>query len=234
MDTAKERVVHHLKRQIAEGRIPVGERLPSENALGRALGVGRGTVRRALAGLQLEGFVRTEKGRGSFVQTAVLPYELSRTSRFCHSLDGLNVAQSRRTISTRLVSATAELAHALRAEGNERLAEITVLNFADGLPVLIAVNAVSATRFPGIADCYERKQSFSEALRTYGASTQNRTQTDIVSRLPTREEARLLMQSRTAPVLEVTNLIAGDDEAPFWQEQLCFAANRVKLQLTRK
>jgi len=56
-----------LRGGIREGRWQAGDRLPSEAELGAQFGVARMTVNRALRELQLEGLVRREQGRGSFV-----------------------------------------------------------------------------------------------------------------------------------------------------------------------
>jgi DNA-binding FadR family transcriptional regulator len=62
-----EQVVRRLSADIAAGRLAPGERLPSERDLARALGVGRASVREALAALANQGLVETRPGSGSFV-----------------------------------------------------------------------------------------------------------------------------------------------------------------------
>src|SRR5919206_2739150 len=62
-----EHVAERLLADIAAGRLVPGERLPSERDLARRLGVGRASVREALAVLQNEGVLETRPGSGSFV-----------------------------------------------------------------------------------------------------------------------------------------------------------------------
>jgi DNA-binding FadR family transcriptional regulator len=62
-----EQVARRLTADIAAGRLAPGERLPSERDLARALGVGRASVREALAALQNQGVLETRPGSGSFV-----------------------------------------------------------------------------------------------------------------------------------------------------------------------
>jgi DNA-binding FadR family transcriptional regulator len=59
--------VQRLAADIAAGRLAPGARLPSERDLARALGVGRASVREALAALQNQGVLATRPGSGSFV-----------------------------------------------------------------------------------------------------------------------------------------------------------------------
>ena len=53
-----------LKSRIEAGAYPVGQLLPSENALLAEFGCSRNTVRRAIAGLVRDGYVQTRQGRG--------------------------------------------------------------------------------------------------------------------------------------------------------------------------
>ncbi|MBD0735184.1 FadR/GntR family transcriptional regulator [Streptomyces sp. CBMA29] len=62
-----EQAAQHLREQIAEGRWPVGARLPGETALAASLGVGRSTVREAVRALAGAGLLRTRQGAGVFV-----------------------------------------------------------------------------------------------------------------------------------------------------------------------
>jgi GntR family transcriptional regulator, histidine utilization repressor len=56
-----------LRQGIREGRWRAGDRLPTEAQLVAQFNVSRMTVNRALRELQLEGLLRREQGRGSFV-----------------------------------------------------------------------------------------------------------------------------------------------------------------------
>ncbi|MGN0353046.1 MAG: GntR family transcriptional regulator [Roseburia sp.] len=59
-------LMEDLRKQILEGEIKPGEKLPSENELSRAYAVSRQTVRKALQILENEGFIYAEHGRGTF------------------------------------------------------------------------------------------------------------------------------------------------------------------------
>ncbi len=57
-------VLDHLERELAEGRLGPGDRLPGERDLAARLGVGRSSVREALRVLDVMGVVRTATGSG--------------------------------------------------------------------------------------------------------------------------------------------------------------------------
>jgi DNA-binding FadR family transcriptional regulator len=60
-------VAERIAAEIGSGRITPGARLPTEQALGAALGVSRTVVREAVAALRAEGLVVTRQGAGAFV-----------------------------------------------------------------------------------------------------------------------------------------------------------------------
>ena len=80
-----ERVAERLAADIRSGAFAAGERLPSERQLARRLGVGRASVREAIAALQVQGVIETRPGSGSFVAldvaerlpAAALPHDAS-------------------------------------------------------------------------------------------------------------------------------------------------------------
>lgn len=59
-------LMEYLRKQMLEGEIKPGEKLPSENELSTEFGISRQTVRKALQILQNEGYIYAEHGRGTF------------------------------------------------------------------------------------------------------------------------------------------------------------------------
>ncbi|MFD7918895.1 GntR family transcriptional regulator [Streptomyces sp. NPDC059740] len=65
-----ERIRNDIAEQIRDGRLSIGDRLPSENQLAEQHGVSRGTVQRALATLEAAGHVESRQGVGRVVRAA--------------------------------------------------------------------------------------------------------------------------------------------------------------------
>jgi DNA-binding FadR family transcriptional regulator len=60
-------VASSISREIAQGRLKVGDQLPTEQALAQTFGVSRNVVREAIARLRSEGRIWSQQGRGAFV-----------------------------------------------------------------------------------------------------------------------------------------------------------------------
>lgn len=60
-------VASSISREITQGRLKPGDRLPTEQALASTFGVSRNVVREAVARLRSEGRVWSQQGRGAFV-----------------------------------------------------------------------------------------------------------------------------------------------------------------------
>lgn len=60
------RIASEIGREIIDGRITAGEKLPTEHILAKTFGVSRSVVREAIAHLRNEGLVETRQGVGAF------------------------------------------------------------------------------------------------------------------------------------------------------------------------
>ena len=67
-----EQIADRLVSELRRGWFQPGERLPSERSLAEHYGVGRASLREALAHLQLRGLVQTRQGAGSFFRADAL------------------------------------------------------------------------------------------------------------------------------------------------------------------
>lgn len=66
----KDIIYEQLKREISDGSLPLGSRLPREIDFAKSLGVGQVTLRSALTRLKDEGLIERMPGKGTFVSKA--------------------------------------------------------------------------------------------------------------------------------------------------------------------
>lgn len=64
-----EEVAEQLQRQITEGKLKEGDKLPIESELMKVFGVGRSTIREAVKMLLNRGNLSVQQGRGTFVES---------------------------------------------------------------------------------------------------------------------------------------------------------------------
>mgnify|MGYP002793186510 FL=1 len=76
-----EKIYEYIKNEITEGRIPVGEKLPSTRLLAKNLSVSRSTVELAYDQLLAEGYIRAEACRGFFVCDIAQLYRLGHMGK---------------------------------------------------------------------------------------------------------------------------------------------------------
>ncbi len=218
-----------LEQEIGGGGLPPGGRLPTEAALSARFAVNRHTIRRAMEELQARGLVRIEQGRGSFVAEDVLDYPLGPRTRFSELIRQQNREPQGRILRLEEVPADAVVAEALQLRRGRPVVLAERLGLADGRPVVVGTHYVSAVRFPGIATLLAADASITRALAASGVPDYRRQVTRITARMPTPQEAVLLEQSRTRPVLLTEAVNIDPSGVPVEASFARYAAGRVQL-----
>ncbi|MDX2204300.1 MAG: phosphonate metabolism transcriptional regulator PhnF [Hyphomicrobiaceae bacterium] len=236
------RLEHRIRQQILDGVHAPGAQLPSDREIAASLGASRMTTRRALAALEQEGLLRIEHGSGTFVsEDALVRYRLGQDRvRFGQNFiarDGTSVHR-RRILKTDTIAASADLARRLDlAEGAPVLA-IRMLALAGETPISLGTRYCDGVRFAGLDKAFEAAGSYTAALQGFGVKDYRRISTDVIARMPTTDEARLLRQSRALPVLayaatdaEVDPAQARAPGAAISYHLGCFPAERVVITI---
>jgi len=201
-----KQICQDLKREILDGTLLQGQRIPTESALAQRFGVNRHTMRRALAALQAEGLLRIEQGRGTFVREHVLDYTVSRRTRFRENLSHQRLTPGGELVASGIARADASAAGFLLLPEGRELAWLEILRQADGRPVSVASHFFPLPRFRGIDDIFRRTGSITAALAELGVPDYVRQTTQITSRMPTGREAELLQLPRSKPLTVLTSV----------------------------
>jgi len=216
-----------LAAEIASGRLAPGAKLPTEPALMTQFGVSRFTIRQALSHLETRGLVRAEQGRGTFVHKGVLDYAISRKTRFSANLieqgfePGGDLLLHEEIVAPKLVGDRLKLAK------DEVVIHRRGVMTADGAPVELSDSFYPAKRFPGFDEARRAYPTITAALASYGVVDYERLATSIEARMPTPEEARLLRQPKSTPVLVVEKVDADRNGVPFCFSSSLWSAERV-------
>lgn len=218
-----------LEADISGGGRQPGERLPTEAALTERFAVNRHTVRRALEELESRGIIRVEQGRGAFVAEDVLDYPLGPRTRFSETIRRQNREAAGRILQISEVAAENQVAAGLRIRRGRPVLRVARLGLASGRPLVLGLHHFPLPRFAALADALSRQASITVALAECGVPDYRRQSTRITARLPTPEEAKQLMQSRSRPVMIAEALNTDPEGVPVDWTLSCYSAARVQL-----
>lgn len=221
-------IAQALGEEIARGEHAPGQQLPTEAELTRRFDVNRHTVRRAIAELVAEGLLRVEQGRGTFVQQTLIDYPLRRRTRFTENVLQARGAPAGRLLDAARLAADESVAAALEIDAGADVVLISRLGQVDDRPMNIGTHFFPAARFPDMIDIYRETASITRALERQGVGDYTRKVTRITARMPTREEAQLLMQPANRPVMQTEAINVDAAGRPVEYGIGCFSAERVQ------
>ena len=224
-----QQIVRAIEREVAEGALTPGGRLPTEAQMAARFGVNRHTVRRALEELSRIGLVRVEQGRGSFVAEAVLDYAVSARTRFSEWIRAQNKEPGGQVLELSELVADATIAAGLRARPGARVVRLIRLGLADGRPVSLSRHHFPAARLPGLLAALREGAGVSEALARAGVFDYRRQQTRVTARMPQGEEAALLRMPRHRPLLVTENVNVNEAGAVIEFGISCYPTPRVQI-----
>jgi len=147
--SATSRALRVLRQRLAQGEWRAGERLPSEPALSKDLGLSRASVRSALAHLENEGLVSRRHGSGTWVNS-VRP--LVRSLHLNAGSDALirsrggtpGIAE----MTWRQIAAPVEVAERLLIEPGTPVVHLYRVRTSDGVPVIVEYDYFPASLLP--------------------------------------------------------------------------------------
>ena len=227
--TLWRQIAERLSADLLSGVLKPGDRLPTELDLASRYAVNRHTVRRAVAALADQGYLRVEQGRGTFVAEHMLDYVLGRRTRFHANLLAQGREPGGRVLEARIERADATVARELHLKAGTRVLVIEHVGEADGVPITYATHYFPAERFNGLAELYTASLSITAALKELGVPDYTRKQTRLSARLPTEAEARHLSQAPARPVLQAEAINVDPDGKPIQYSITRFAGDRVQM-----
>lgn len=230
-------VSQQLVKEIDEGRLVPGKRLPASRDLANQLGVNRNTLLRAIADLQSKGLLRTEKGRGgTFVAENAISYRLGARTRFEENILQLNYAPIRKILAVRDLPATPSIAKELNLETEATVTLVSLLGQASHIPLNFGHHYFATERVPGISDAFHELGISSTVIPTIAAALYlvgildfQRGEIRVHTRPASKVEARTLKIPNSEHVLEVEAVNINADKEVLMYSQTAFPGSRVKI-----
>lgn len=213
-------IAEKLMRDISEGQLPVGGFLPTENALMRAYGVSRHTIRAAIQELRSRGVVSSQRGQGSKVISSAERAVFAETIQSIDELITFGQEETRRVLlKHEVVEADAELARWFGCHAGRRLVQIRMLRKTpgpDARTIAMVTLWLDALLEPVVEDLSKVHKSAAEIIRQrFGYETNCVDQTIQASRLDS-DSAEALGGKPGDPALVITRCYSTVcDKEPF-------------------
>jgi GntR family transcriptional regulator len=227
-----------LAREIGDGALPQGSRLPAERELCQRLSISRVTLRKALQKLVDDGLVTPSHGRGWYVGSA--PARSGAPARndwpntlesFSETADRLGLPVSSRVTRAIIRPATLDEAEELAIVPGMPLFHLERVRSLGGVPIASDRSRIPADRVPGIEGADFSQQSLYALLDAAGAAPA-RAETTIEARAADEALAVELGIDPGAPVLVMHELVHTADDRPLLASEIRYAGDRYRLRTT--
>lgn len=221
-----------LEKEIMDGVLEPGTRLPTEPELAQIHQAGRHSVRRAIAELAKTGHLSIEQGRGTFVQPRpMLTYTIGPRTRMRRNMGAQGVKVTGETLMVTRIPATDRVAQRLGLTPGDEVIQTTRLTHADSVPVSFGTIYHHAARFPDLDLRREELGSLTAVYKSYGIADYLRGETEIHARQARPDEARMLRQHPEMPVIVVRAVDTDLEGTPLSYSQRIWSAARVKFNI---
>ncbi|ADU50706.1 transcriptional regulator, GntR family [Thermaerobacter marianensis DSM 12885] len=206
-------IMEELRRQIREGRLRPGDRIPSERELAAQFGASRMTVRHALNQLAWDGIIVRRQGRGSFVAEPKIPLGLQFLTSFSEDMRRRGLTPSSRLLGVGVTEADPATAEALGLLVDRRVTALRRVRYADDRPLSVEYVQVPYRLLPALADhvrqVFKGKSRSDFSLYAFFARAGiglERARQTVEATVATPDLARLLQVAEGAPLLLLTRV----------------------------
>lgn len=221
-----------LRAAIDEGRWQPDEALPSEAELCATYGISRTAVRQALGELVLEGVVRREKGRGTFVrQPPVADFVVQELTGFLDEMERRGRTVDTLVLHQEIIGVPASVAALLDVDPDSEVVAIDRLRSVNGAPVMAARTHLPVPRFASLADTDLSRTSLYAVLSRDHGVTPAVGRRRIQAVAADEEQAGLLDLEIGDPILEVTAVGIDAEARPFEHYVAWYRGDRTAFEI---
>lgn len=219
-----------LEAEIASGRYPVHERLPSERELSDQYQVSRMTARQALLDLAREGLVYTRVGKGTFVAQPKIDQQLRTVTGFSQDMRERGNQPSSRVLEARVIPATPEVAAALRLLPDADVVLLSRVRLSDGSPLALENAHLPLELVPNLLQNDFAYTSLYGLLKDQYQYKLSHAEQTIEAGLAEPDEAELLDLTPPAAVLRIQRLTLRQDGRAIEYVRSTYRGDRYKFR----
>ncbi|MCI9264015.1 MAG: GntR family transcriptional regulator [Oscillospiraceae bacterium] len=199
-----------IQRDISEGRLAPGDRLPTEQWLCAFYGVSRMTVRRAIQELINSGSVQRQRGHGPVVAPPRLVRPLSHFAGLYDTLAVQGIHLTTRVLSLETMPAASTEAERLRVRKGEPVLALRRVRYMDGFAIALQHTCLREEVVGPLRKEELESQSLYHLLADRGFHIEGGTQ-KFTATMPNKAQRDILEVSAQTPLLytERTSRIEG-------------------------
>jgi len=203
-----------LRRQIADGVYPPGERIPSESTISKQHGISIMTVRQAVGLLLEQGLVERVHGSGTFVKHLTLTesrFDLESIREIFRDSERTRV----KVLRINLERADEKTAEILHLPMGERIIVIRRLLLRDELPVMFHEGRIRCDPSRPLVEAELSLGPLSELFSGHAGSAAKKGELTVIPIVLGDEEAHLLGHPAGTPVIRLEYVVYDFQDVPF-------------------
>ena len=228
-----ESIAEKLMQDIRSGKLPPGEKMPSQNQLAGHFGLPRTHIRKAYELLEELGYLSSHQGKGTFaaLPPPMIPLAME-LSGFAQEMAQQGLQCENRVVQRKWLHYKPQLFQTLGASSQDKVLKISRLRMVEGIPAALHTSYLSAARFPHLEADEKNIQSVSQYLRAQGYEHCQASQRCLAMLVPTKKERKLLDISGCSPALVLTSkTLSSPDGEVLEVLRIVYRGDRFVLQL---
>ncbi|MFS0775332.1 GntR family transcriptional regulator [Neobacillus sp. 3P2-tot-E-2] len=223
----------YIKQQIENGLLVEEAVIPSEREYAQTFQISRMTVRQAINNLVSEGYLKRQKGRGTFVNKKKVEQELQGMTSFTEDMLSRGMSPSSTLLSFQIIPADIKTAIDLRIEENDYVYKIKRIRLADSAPMALETAYIPVELVPGLTEENSNLSLYQYIEEHLSLSISEATQ-EIEASIASSHDAEPLGINIGDPILLIERISYLQNEVPFELVKSTFRADRYRFVHTMK
>ncbi len=221
--------VDAILKDIADGVLTTGMRLPPERELCTRLSISRVTLRKALLKLVDDGVLKSSHGRGWYVAAGLHREWPNSLESFSETADRMGLVATSRILRSEIAPATIDEAEELSIAPGTPLFHLERVRMLNQVPIAMDQSRVPASLVPDFAEVDFSHASLYEQLAMAGLDLL-RADSTIEAREADAGLAQNLSIEPGKPVLVMRQVVVDSADRPIFASVIRYAGDRYRLR----
>ncbi|WP_066068065.1 phosphonate metabolism transcriptional regulator PhnF [Neobacillus soli] len=223
----------HIKELIEKGDLTPGDALPAEREYAEKYQISRMTVRQAFTHLVNEGYLHRLQGKGTFIAERKIEQPLQWVTSFTEDMKARGLEPGSQLIHFEIIPAASQIAEQLAIQENEPVYEIKRIRLADGVPMALETNYISANLIQGLTEQIVNQSLYAHIEEQLNFRIDRASQV-IESAISSQVEAKYLKINKGAPVMLIQQNTYLQNGTPVEFVKSAYRADRYKFMIQMK